>query len=143
MKLSELKKAGVFSTQIDLADGYREAGLADKAEAFEGLYIEMRELSGDEQIRVRGKDDEETGKNIAAMFDACICGHNIPSDEEGKPASKKEVAALVRSSGTLFNYVLNKWGAALPLAKASAQESNSSDEQSSGTGQDAMTSRIW
>jgi hypothetical protein len=124
--LNEIKAKGIFKIRITLAkafvakDDYE--GDPELQAAYDGLVITLREPRGEEVLSI----DAGTGTNDATwlkLFPECLIDWNVLRAENEK-ASKEEVLDLLRTSSTLYTYVLNEWGASLPLARKSGRVSN-------------------
>jgi len=97
--------------------------LAEYAETFAGLYLLMREPTGEEILGTEITDGKAaSGKTYVALFPDCLIDWNIPGDGSEK-ASKEDVLSVVKESASLYAYVLGEWGASLPLARRSGRAS--------------------
>lgn len=108
--LNDLKSKGVWKIRVELADAFPE-GFKER-DAYDGLWIELREPSGDESFALTG--DQKQALDLAI---GCIVDHNI-EQAENKKASTKDVADLIRSSSTLSAHVVRRLITESPLAKA-------------------------
>lgn len=111
--LNDLKSKGVWKIRIDLADAFPEG--FEERKVYEGLWVELREPSGDESFALTG-DGQRQALDLAVN---CIVDHNI-EQSEGKKAATKDVAGLIRSSSTLSACIVRRLITESPLAKASA-----------------------
>lgn len=114
MKLSEAASKAIFKVRIDLG---AHMGLAKPTDA----WVKLREPSYAELAEASVDGDAKTGmKTTVELLPALIVEHNFEGDD-GKPATSEQVAAIIRSSASLFVLVMTAWQAALPLAKRTTQ----------------------
>lgn len=109
--LNDLKSKGVWKIRVDLDDAFPE-GFSER-ELYDGIWVELREPSGDESFALTG--DQKQALELAIN---CIVDHNI-EQSEGKKAATKDVAELIRSSSTLSAHVVRRLITESPLAKRS------------------------
>lgn len=115
MYLNELKQCGLFSVRVDLSEFFDSE-----------MWIELREPNEEEGSRFDFGDIRACQRTAAELLDTCIVGHPVER-EEGKKASNKEVADLVRSRWTMTLKVVNEWLQALRLPTSSEESSDSSE----------------
>lgn len=113
--LNDLKTKGYFKTRIYPADAFNDE--PELAEAWEGLYVDVRELTGQESAAMT----QDTSK-FFEQLPTLIVEHNFYREKD-KMASKEEVADALTSSSTVAVHVMTEWANSLPLAKRSAKNS--------------------
>ena len=122
--INNLKSQGYFKIRIDLSEAFdsEDEDQAPYAKAWDGAYIELRELNAPEQARVQEAQAEGMQGALTEVLRDAIVDHNLYR-EEGKKASSDEVAEILKTSGTIFTHVLSEWVQHLPLAKRSGGRS--------------------
>lgn len=103
IKLSEFGKNFVWTTKIELPIG--EDGLEN--------FIELREPTQQEIVNL----SDDGAKNLEMMekiFPACVTKSTFTKDD-GTPATGKEIADVLKNSGSLFTEILSTWLNSIPF----------------------------
>lgn len=108
MDITKAKNSYIFTTRVELEDGD---------------YIVLREPTT-LQLRDLGRDEAKTFDVLYELFDSCLVEHSFTNGE--RPATAKEVAAVLKDSGSTFSNILNEWLKSLPLQRASDKKSGKS-----------------
>lgn len=122
MTIEEARKRGVFTTRILLAKAWDvvpelSAKEAELKELFAEEWVEMREPSGAQSVRMQKSGDAFEPKiEIAAE---CTIGSSFAHDGGGA-VTGKEVWELIAGSLTLLRYVLDEWQESIPLVRRNA-----------------------
>lgn len=116
MVLSEFKGRAVFRVRVDIG-----AKLTPPVE--EGKeWVELREPSYEELLAAKSAsgDPKKDATFISDLLPSLIVQHSFEATE-GVPADPKDVVEILRSSATLYGYVVKTWQESLPLGRKSVQ----------------------
>ena len=115
MRLSEAQVSAVFKVKIDIGDRMGQKRPEDAWVTLrEPTYAELAEASNG------GDDTLKSVENMSGLLPALIVAHNFEVTD-GEKATPDQVAGILRSSATLFTYVLRVYQEALPLPKKTGQ----------------------
>lgn len=116
--LNDLKTKGVWKIRLYLADAWPE-DCAEEKEAYDGLWVELREPTGEEAMALNTNREQE----LLPMALKCLADHNIEK-EPSKKASNKEVADVIAGSSTLSTFVVRGLLENIPLVKVTGGSSD-------------------
>jgi len=99
------------------------AQLKEIADVYAGEWILLREPRGEELIGFGPDGKPKADANtLAGLFPECLVDWSLKRSETEK-ASKEELLAVLKQSGSLYAYVLTEWGERIPLARRSGRAS--------------------
>jgi hypothetical protein len=130
--IGEKKSKGIFKVRIELAKAFApvldvDGSTADPGEpelekVFHEDWIIMREPRSEEVFKAQTGDATKVGASYMELFPSCLLDWSFMRAENEK-ASREEVLEIIGQSSTLYTYVLERWGVALPLARKSGRAS--------------------
>jgi len=118
----DIKNLGVFTKRIDLENAFEKDDEIRKE--YKGVYLILREPTTEETFKSQNNNDY-----AMKLIPDLIIDHNI--EDGGERAGNDKVKAMLKASSTLYTYVAQEWGNALPLARRSASKSSEQAEPSS------------
>ncbi|MCK9569947.1 hypothetical protein M0R72_13470 [Candidatus Pacearchaeota archaeon] len=136
MIIEEARAKGIFRTKIMLAKAWEsDPDKVDPADGpliamYKDEWIIMREPTKAESMRMNDKDP--TGVDDVAQ--ACIEDHTFTHQSSEGKVSSKEVWDLIKTSLTLYRYVVETWVKSTPLVRRSNGESAKLLSSTAGAG---------
>jgi len=110
----------IIPDKIEEAESLFEDAITVRKERESRLWVDVREPTEDQMIKMTGKEGEDPKEAIKRGCDfayANIIGHNVTVD--GADATTAQVIAMLKDSGAKAMAVVSEWQGSLPLKRKS------------------------